>query len=326
MTRSVVKANYIRLVGPDGAGARGRVKASANYYGHRPNQEGRREWRDAFSEGEDRLTKEESYEQVSGAEGEYAYRIVLSPGREMDDGELMEWVRGVMAMGEERGWFSRGRGQEEPDDWDDAVFGDGFAVLPEEIVELADFVDRWGENHYSSSAWDRHSEERHEFLDEYSQRLGVTYGYLENLTWATTPVTGEAELRALLYERENEPYGSVERYELYDRWDRGDREREEAPRWVGWAHTDHTDNPHVHVLAFTDRRLDVEDFETMRQEGDLACEQRLEWRAEVERDPMREEEQIVEERQERDGWDKSGDREPEERGRELEDDEQGVGL
>ncbi len=180
----MVKANYVKLGGPEGAGARGRVRASARYYGHRPNEEGRREWRDAFSGDRDRMTKEEAYERVSGAEGEYAYRIVLSPGREMDEGDLMEWTRGVMAMGAERGWFEEDRGPEE---------------------------------------------------------------------WA--------------------PEGDSEG---------------EAERWVAWAHTDHTDNPHVHVLAFTDRRLDREDFAGMREEGDLAVEERLDWRAEVEQDPMHE--------------------------------------
>lgn len=179
----MVKANYVKLGGPEGAAeARGRVKASARYYGHRPDEDGRREWRDAFSGDRDRMSKEEAYEQVLGAEGEYAYRIVLSPGREMSEGDLMEWTRDVMDLGAERGWFEEDRGAGE-----------------------------WA------------SEEDSE---------------------------GEAE------------------------------------RWVAWAHTDHTDNPHVHVLAFTDRRLDREDFAGMREEGDLAVEQRLDWRAEVEQDQM----------------------------------------
>ena len=101
----MVKANYVRLGQP--GGGRAAVKASAHYYGHRPDEDGRRGYRPGFDAERDALGKEEIRERVEGAKGDYAYRIVLSPGREMDAGEVREWAREAMGPLEREGgeWF-----------------------------------------------------------------------------------------------------------------------------------------------------------------------------------------------------------------------------
>jgi hypothetical protein len=100
MTRTVVKANYVRA----GGGASATMRASAHYYGHRPDGEGSRHYRAGFDAERDELGKEEVYrcaQEESG--GDYAYRIVASPGREMDAEELKGWTRDVMQKVEEAG-------------------------------------------------------------------------------------------------------------------------------------------------------------------------------------------------------------------------------
>jgi hypothetical protein len=91
VTRTVVKANYVPL-----GGGRSAVKASAGYYGHRPNGDGERHWRPGFDAEREGLDKEEVYGRVREAKGEYAYRIVVSPGREMEAEEVRRWTREVM--------------------------------------------------------------------------------------------------------------------------------------------------------------------------------------------------------------------------------------
>jgi hypothetical protein len=191
-----------------GDGARGKVGASARYYGHRPNAEGQKEWRPAFSETHGGLSKEEVKGLVGHAEGSHAYRMVLSPGKEMDEGELRTWTRDVMASGWERGWFG-GQAAHEPSHYEEAYYG----------------------------------------------ALGREYGE------------------------------DFARWERFRDW--SDRIGEEGPeRWVAWAHTDHTDNPHVHVIAFTDRRLERGDFAAVREEGDAWAERVVESRRELEQDPL----------------------------------------
>jgi len=93
-----VKANYVPL-----GGGRSAVKASAGYYGHRPDGEGERHWRPGFDAEREGLDKEEVYGRVREAKGEYAYRIVVSPGREMEADEVRRWTREVMESVERRG-------------------------------------------------------------------------------------------------------------------------------------------------------------------------------------------------------------------------------
>jgi hypothetical protein len=99
----VVKANYVRL----GSGGRA-ARASATYYGHRPDRDGGRGYRPAFDSDRDGLEKDEVYGRAaSAAGGGYAYRIVLSPGHEMDAEEIRGWTREVMYAAEREGaeWF-----------------------------------------------------------------------------------------------------------------------------------------------------------------------------------------------------------------------------
>jgi hypothetical protein len=99
----VVKANYVRLR----SGGRAAARASAAYYGHRPDRDGGRGYRRAFDSDRDGLEKDELYGKAEAAGGGYAYRIVLSPGREMDAEEIRGWTREVMYAAEREGaeWF-----------------------------------------------------------------------------------------------------------------------------------------------------------------------------------------------------------------------------
>jgi hypothetical protein len=58
--------------------------------------------------------------------------------------------------------------------------------------------------------------------------------------------------------------------------------------WVAYAHEDQTDHPHVHVIGFTDEKLDRDDFEGMREVGDAAyeriAEQGRDWEREAQYD------------------------------------------
>ena len=165
MTRTVVKANYVRAGGGASAIASATMRASAQYYGHRPDSDGARQYRLGFDAERDEIGKDEAYRRAEQGKGDYAYRIMLSPGEELDREELREWTRDVMQAVEEAG-------------------------------------------------------------------------------------------------------GS----------------------WIGFVHEDHTDNAHAHVIAFTPERLEHEDFREMREEGDRSAEVRLEARAQMERDPVQEEE------------------------------------
>ncbi len=140
------------------------MRASAQYYGHRPDSDGVRQYRSGFDSERDEIGKDEAYRHAEQGEGDYAYRIVLSPGEELSREELRDWSRDVMQGIEEAG-------------------------------------------------------------------------------------------------------GS----------------------WIGFVHDDHTENAPAHVIAFARERLEREDFAEMREEGDRSRELRLESRAEMEQDPMREE-------------------------------------
>lgn len=99
MSPAVVKVNYVAM----SAGGRAAAGASADYYAHRPGAEGEREYRAGFDAENEEMSKNEVYSRIEEGEGEYAYRIVLSPGEEMDAGEIREWARDVMEPIEEEG-------------------------------------------------------------------------------------------------------------------------------------------------------------------------------------------------------------------------------
>lgn len=148
-----------------GAGGRAAAGASANYYAHRPDQEGERGYRPGFDFGSEELTKNEVYSLIEEGRGEYAYRMVLSPGEDLDAGDLREWARDVMRPVEDMG----------------------------------------------------HGE------------------------------------------------------------------------WVGFVHDDHTEHPHVHVVAFTEDKLERQDLGKMRAIGSDTAEIMAQQQAQRELDPMQEE-------------------------------------
>ncbi|HKH76473.1 MAG TPA: relaxase/mobilization nuclease domain-containing protein [Rubrobacteraceae bacterium] len=103
MIRTVVKANYVRAGGGASAIASATMRASAQYYGHRPDADGAHQYRLGFDAERDEIGKEEAYRHAEQGKGDYAYRIVLSPGEELDREELREWTRDVMQGVEEAG-------------------------------------------------------------------------------------------------------------------------------------------------------------------------------------------------------------------------------
>jgi hypothetical protein len=99
LSRTVIKANYV----PAGGGMGATLRASAQYYGHRPDAEGSRRYRTGFDGQRDEIGKDEAYRHAERGEGDYAYRIVLSPGEELSGEELKDWTRDVMQGVEEEG-------------------------------------------------------------------------------------------------------------------------------------------------------------------------------------------------------------------------------
>jgi hypothetical protein len=157
-TRTVVKANYKQARGAQGSmKAKAQARGSASYYETRPDSEGERQHREGFTADASSLSREEVRERIEEAEGNYLYRAMLSPGEDVQGGDLEEWARDV----------------------------------------LEDF---------------------------------------------------EGE-------------------------------------WVAYVHDDQTEHPHVHVIGFTDEKLDRDDFEGMREAGDVAYErlheQSQEWQQEA---------------------------------------------
>lgn len=85
------------------AGGKAAAGASADYYAHRPDQDGGREYRPGFDAENEEMPKNEVYERIEQGEGNYAYRVVLSPGQQMEAEDLREWARDVMEPVEEQG-------------------------------------------------------------------------------------------------------------------------------------------------------------------------------------------------------------------------------
>ena len=79
------------------------MRASAQYYGHRPDAEGARRYRMGFDGERDEIGKDEAYRHAERGEGDYAYRMVLSPGEDLSGEELKDWTRDVMQGVEEAG-------------------------------------------------------------------------------------------------------------------------------------------------------------------------------------------------------------------------------
>ncbi len=99
MTRTISKVNYTRA-GVGGAkgmkSARTKANASAGYYGDRPNERGEPEHRLAFTPEYDDLTLDQVKSEMREADGRYMYRVMLSPGENLEPSELKQWTREVM--------------------------------------------------------------------------------------------------------------------------------------------------------------------------------------------------------------------------------------
>lgn len=96
--RTIAKANFRKA----GSGNRAKLQNSMNYYLHRPDRDGDRQNRPVFGrDGE--LEISEAREIINESEADYGYRLVLSPGREMNGEELEEWTQALMDDLEEDG-------------------------------------------------------------------------------------------------------------------------------------------------------------------------------------------------------------------------------
>jgi len=61
-------------------------------------------------------------------------------------------------------------------------------------------------------------------------------------------------------------------------------ERHGAVAWVGFEHRDHSEHAHVHVIAVTERKLDREDLERLREAATESWERQEAWAREAYRD------------------------------------------
>jgi hypothetical protein len=103
-TRTVAKAKFSFVKTRAGKVSKigiQKVKDAAQYYAHRPDEKGVRQYRAGFSAEHDHLTKHEIArfleEQAKKPEAVYAYRLVLSPGANMDEEQLKDWARSTLA-------------------------------------------------------------------------------------------------------------------------------------------------------------------------------------------------------------------------------------
>ncbi len=97
-TRTVVKAKYTRMNTKGGSVSRrsvSRLRAAASYMAHRPNEHGEREYRPAFTQ-EANLEKAELNAWLEKPTGSIAYRMVLSPGLDLDQASITEWTRDTL--------------------------------------------------------------------------------------------------------------------------------------------------------------------------------------------------------------------------------------
>jgi hypothetical protein len=100
---SVVRVNY-RTAASGGLTA---VLGSISYYTHRRDRDGQLVSRDGFSRDETGLDTVAMRDAIRQAEGDYYYRIVLSPGVEREtEVDLQTWTRdSLLALEKEHGEF-----------------------------------------------------------------------------------------------------------------------------------------------------------------------------------------------------------------------------
>jgi hypothetical protein len=105
VTETVIKANWKQISKGNAVKAgqvRAHLKAGMDYYQHRPDQDGARADRTAFTEVKEVATREDTHQVIYEATGRYAYRMVMSPNPEqkMNEAQLKEWTRVVMTEAE----------------------------------------------------------------------------------------------------------------------------------------------------------------------------------------------------------------------------------
>lgn len=105
MTETVLKANWKQIPKGNAVKAgqvKAHLKAGMDYYQHRPDQDGARADRVAFTEGKEVVTREEAHQVIDESSRRYAYRMVLSPdpSQKLNETQLKEWTRAVMKEAE----------------------------------------------------------------------------------------------------------------------------------------------------------------------------------------------------------------------------------
>jgi hypothetical protein len=110
-TDTVVKARYSRGV----ASAIRLAKGHVRYAVHRPNEQGRRQYRELWDRDR-RISRQTAYERLDGARStDYVYRLTVSPHPEHQDLnrrlDLQAWTRGMMRQLEQQAgqpldWFA----------------------------------------------------------------------------------------------------------------------------------------------------------------------------------------------------------------------------
>jgi hypothetical protein len=96
---TISKVNYTRAAVGGAKGmksARTKANVSAGYYGDRPNELGEPEHRLAFTPEHDDLTLDQVRDEMREVDGRYMYRVMLSPGENLEQHELRQWTREVM--------------------------------------------------------------------------------------------------------------------------------------------------------------------------------------------------------------------------------------
>jgi hypothetical protein len=96
---TIVKTNYCHA---DRGGLKAAV-GSVYYYAHRRDREGQVVERFGFSREQEGLNAQQMSELIQQGDGQYFYRMVLSPGAEKDsDVDLREWTRDTLLELEEK--------------------------------------------------------------------------------------------------------------------------------------------------------------------------------------------------------------------------------
>jgi hypothetical protein len=100
---SIVKANYRNAA----SGGLTAVLGSISYYAHRRDRDGQQIERNGFSRDGDELETAAMRDVIRQAEGDYYYRLVLSPGVGRDtEVDLQTWTRdSLLALEKEHGEF-----------------------------------------------------------------------------------------------------------------------------------------------------------------------------------------------------------------------------